>query len=318
VSFKDALDLARASILAALFFLLGGLVPVLGAGVMLCAPAPILIYALARPRPYLRLAICLIITLALSGLVAGPIQAVGFAVSLGVATVLIAATVRRQWSFESIVFAGTAAILVAVTGVLLLWAGSPAALLAQIQHSVSVAMSHSAALYEKMGMSRAESKQVGEMVLKITAQLSPAMAAIVAGTTVLANLGLVSRWLGNEKLGYQVFGALVTWRTPEWLIWLLLATGFGIFIPQQAARTAALNGFVVMAAIYFCQGLAIMAYYLPMLASSRIVRGAIYVIALLQPVVAGLICLAGVFDMWIDFRRLKPPGREAGSIDDFF
>jgi uncharacterized protein YybS (DUF2232 family) len=60
-----------------------------------------------------------------------------------------------------------------------------------------------------------------------------------------------------------------------------------------------------------------MAYYLQMLAMPRVVRGAIYVIALLQPVLAALVCLAGVFDMWIDFRRLKPPSQEAG-LDDFF
>jgi hypothetical protein len=55
-----------------------------------------------------------------------------------------------------------------------------------------------------------------------------------------------------------------------------------------------------------------------MLAMPRIVRGTIYVIALLQPVLAALVCLAGIFDMWIDFRRLKPPSQEAGSLDDFF
>jgi len=30
-----------------------------------------------------------------------------------------------------------------------------------------------------------------------------------------------------------------------------------------------------------------------------------------------LVCLAGVFDMWIDFRRLKPPSQAAGSYGDF-
>ena len=80
----------------------------------------------------------------------------------------------------------------------------------------------------------------------------------------------------------------------------------------------ATNGFVLVAAIYFCQGLAIMAYYLQMLSMPMIVRGTIYVIALLQPILAALVCLAGVFDMWIDFRRLKPPSQEAGSFDDFF
>jgi uncharacterized protein YybS (DUF2232 family) len=61
-----------------------------------------------------------------------------------------------------------------------------------------------------------------------------------------------------------------------------------------------------------------MAYYLQMLAMPMLVRGIIYMIALLQPILAALVCLAGVFDLWIDFRRLKPPSQEAGSLDDFF
>ena len=45
VRFRDALDLTRAAALSAALFLLGGLVPVFGALVMLCAPAPILFNA---------------------------------------------------------------------------------------------------------------------------------------------------------------------------------------------------------------------------------------------------------------------------------
>jgi uncharacterized protein YybS (DUF2232 family) len=317
VRFKDALDLTRAATLAAAFFLLGGVIPVLGAPVMLCAPVPILIHALRQSRPYRRLAVVLALTLILIGLIAGPVQGLGFALSLGLATALIAIMIKRNWSFELIVFTTTAAMLAAVTAALLVWAGSPAALARQLHHSVAAAMSQSATMYEKLGMSQTESRQISDRMLAVTAQLLPAVAAMLGALTVLVNLGLVARWLGKEKIGYQLFSGLVTWRTPEWLIWLLLATGFGMFLPLEAARLAAINGFVLVAAIYFCQGVAIMAYYLQMLAMPRIVRGTIYVIALLQPVLAALVCLAGVFDMWIDFRRLKPPSHEAG-LDDFF
>ncbi len=316
--FKDALDPLRAAVLAAALFLAGGVVPVLGAPAMLCAPAPILIYALAEGRLWWRMVLALAISLAVIGLGAGPVQDLGFALSLGLATILIAVMLRRKWPFELIIFSVTTALLAAVTAALLFWAGSPAALAAQLHNAVATAMGHSASIYEKLGMSRAESKEVSDRVLEVTARMAPALGAMVGGLTVLINLGLVSRWLGKEKLGYQLFGGLATWRTPEWLIWLLLATGFGMFLPLQPAQIAAANGFVLVAAIYFCQGLAIMAYYLQMLAMPRIVRGTIYVIALLQPILAALVCLAGVFDMWIDFRRLKPPKQEAGSIDDFF
>ncbi len=318
VRFKAALELARSALTAAALFLAGGVIPVLGAPLLLCAPAPILITALGRPSVYRTIAAALALTLAIIGGIAGPIQALAFALTLGIATVLIALTVRRRWRFEQIVVAAAAAVVAMATAALLLWAGSPAVLMRHLRESVAAALSHSADLYARLGVSESESRQIIARVLDITTQLAPALGAMLAGLMVLINLGLISRWLGKERLGYQLFGGLPTWRTPEWLIWALLATGFGMFIPQETARIAALNGFVLVAAVYFCQGLAIVAYYLQMLAMPRVVRGTIYLIALLQPMLAALVCLAGVFDMWIDFRRLKPPSQEAGSIDDFF
>jgi uncharacterized protein YybS (DUF2232 family) len=318
VRFKDALDLARAAALSAALFLLGGVVPVLGPMAMLSAPAPCLIYALGRPGTYWRMSVVLALILAAVSLVAGPLQGLGFALSFGLATVLIVVMIRRQWAFESIVFAVSVAMMLATTAALMIWAGSPAALGRQIHEGLAAPMSHADGFYEKLGMSVTESKEVASRVLEITASLAPALGMMLSAVLVLINLGLVWRWLGKQGVGYQLFGGLTTWRSPEWLIWVLLLTGFGLFLPLEAGRIVATNGFVLVAAIYFCQGLAIMAYYLQMLSMPMIVRGTIYVIALLQPILAALVCLAGVFDMWIDFRRLKPPSQEAGSFDDFF
>jgi uncharacterized protein YybS (DUF2232 family) len=315
---KSVLDLTRSAALSAVLFLLGGMVPVAGAALMLCAPTPVLTDGLRHQRPYWRIAIVLALAAAVVVVAAGPLQALGFALTLGLATVLMAILLRRQWSCEWIVFACTAAMWTAAGVGLLVWAGSPLALARQLHDFVAAAMSHSAALYEKLGMSQAQSRELSDQVLEVTTRLSPALAAMVGALAILVNLGLVARWLGKERIGYELFTGLVTWRTPEWLVWLLLATGFGMFIPLPPAQLAATNGFVLIAAIYFCQGLAIMAYYLQMLAMPRMVRGTIYVIAMLQPVLAALVCLAGIFDLWIDFRRLKPPSQEAGSLDDFF
>ena len=199
-----------------------------------------------------------------------------------------------------------------------MFAGSPAALIKQLHDSLAMAMSHADSFYVKLGMTVDQSKEISGRVLELTTSLAPALAAMLGGVAVLINLGLIWRRLGKQTLGYQLFAGLTTWRTPDWMVWLLLVTGFGLFVPLGAARIVAINGFVLVAAIYFCQGLAIMAYYLQMLSMPKIVRGIIYVIALLQPILAALVCLAGVFDLWIDFRRLKPPSPEAGSLDDFF
>ncbi len=83
--FKDALDLTRAAALAAALFLLGGLIPVVGALVMLCAPVPMLFNALRAPGGLRRLGVVLALSLGIIALVAGPLQSLGFALSLGLA-----------------------------------------------------------------------------------------------------------------------------------------------------------------------------------------------------------------------------------------
>lgn len=315
--FRDALDLIRAAVFTAALFLLGGVVPVLGALVMLCAPAPALFHALRRPDSYWRMLAVVGLSTALIGGAVGPLQALGFALSLGLCAFLILVMVRRQWPFELIVVATTAAMMATMTAVLLMWAGSPAVLAKALHDSMAAAMSHADGFYQKMGLSLAESRKVSEKVLSITTTLVPALAAILGALTVLVNLGLLWKRLGKARLGYQLFGGLTKWHAPEWLIWVLLITGFGLFLPLEPMRVVASNGFVFTTAIYFCQGLAIVAYYLQMLAMPMMVRGMVYVIALIQPILAAVVCLAGVFDMWIDFRRLKPPSPQAGSYDDF-
>jgi uncharacterized protein YybS (DUF2232 family) len=98
---------------------------------------------------------------------------------------------------------------------------------------------------------------------------------------------------------------------------VLLAAGFALFVPIFAVRTAALDSFIFVTAIYFCQGLAIMAFYFKMLAMPSLARGLIYVVTGIQPILTALVCAAGIFDMWIDFRRLKAPSQEAGNFGDF-
>lgn len=312
-----ALGLIRAAALSAALFLLGSLLPVFGPVLMLCAPAPLLISALRQPRPEWRIAGLLALCLAMVGLIAGIWPTIAFASSFGLATAVMFVMLRRQCSFELVVVAVTAAVSVATFAALLVWAGSPAALATEIHHSLAATTSHADAFYHKLGLSLADSKELNARVLAITAQLVPGLVAVVAAAMALINLALAWRWLGRQGLGYPLFNTLTKWRTPEWVIWLLLLTGFGLFVPLRPLRVAAGNGFLLVTAVYFCQGLAIMAYYFQMLAMPSLARGLIYLITVIQPILAALVCLAGIFDMWIDFRRLKPPKEEAGSLDDF-
>lgn len=309
--------MTRACALAAALFIAGGLIPFFGAFAMLLSPLPILLYAIGRTRAELRGIIAVAAAAALIAIAGGLGGAGGYLLSFGLATVVVTWMLERRRPFEMIVIAGAGAMLVVTAIASLALFGTPAGIANSVQAQLAAGMAHGQEMYRAMGMPNALASDTQAEVLSVIMRISPALAAMLAGFAILVNLRLFWRWGGKNKLAYPLFADLSKWSAPDWLIWGLIATGFGMLAPIHAVSDIALNGFLVFAAIYFCQGLAIMGFYFQSLSVPVIVRGVIYFITVVQPVVAAVVCVAGVFDMWIDFRRLKPPRQEAGSYGDF-
>lgn len=313
---KAAVGLVRASALAAALFIAGGGIPFVGAFVMLFSPAPIIIYAVGRPAAVWRALGAVILAAAGVLALAGPLALLGYVVTFGLATAIICGMLDRGLRFELIVGVASAAVFIAGSLAAVIAAGSPAALAEDAHRVFSAAIARSEDIYRLVGIGAGVELQTHDHLIDLILQLAPALAAIMAAFAVLLNLSVFWSWAGKQRLGYNLFGDLARWSTPEWLIWALIATGFGLFMPLAPARAAALDGFVCVAAIYFCQGLAVASFYLKMLSTPAPWRGVIYFVAAVQPVLAALVAAVGVFDLWVDFRRLRPPGHEAGTFSD--
>jgi uncharacterized protein YybS (DUF2232 family) len=318
VTGRSALSIVRGAAIAAVLFLAGGLIPLAGGVAMMFAPVPILFQSVGYPRPLSRALAGVAIAAILVGVGAGLSAGVGYGITFGLATAIMCYMLEREKPFELIVLVAAGAVLATGAFGALAVTGSPGALAAALQHDLSVGMEHGEKFYKVLGMEKGMAADTRANILELATRLAPALIALSAALTVLANLGIFWRWGGKERLTYSLFGDLVRWAAPEWLIWVFLATGFGLFIPFVPLSTIALDCFVCVAAVYFCHGLAIMAYYFRLLKMPALARGLIYFVTALQPVLGALVCAAGVFDMWIDLRRLKPPSREAGNFGDFF
>jgi len=319
VTRKALIGMIRAAALAGALFLAGGVIPFVGGIAMLFAPAPILIYAIGRTSSRVRTGGAVAITGLLVALAAGPYVGAAYIVSLGLATLLMAEMLEAKRSIEIIVPVATLGMLIAVAvSALMAAGGSFDALVAAMRAQIGESMLRGEEFYQLFGMTAEVAAQTRASILDTVLRLSPALAAIAAGATVLLNLVLFWRWAGKQRLSYTLLGDLSKWSAPDWLVWLLLATGFGWFVPLGPVQDIALNGLLSIAAIYFCQGIAIIAFYFQLLSVPGFVRAIAYIFAVAQPVLAALVCLGGIFDMWIDFRRLKRPGQEAGSLGGDF
>jgi uncharacterized protein YybS (DUF2232 family) len=310
--------MVRAAALAGAFFLAGGAIPLIGGVLMMLAPAPIILYAVGRPNPNPRAIIAVLLASALVAILAGPFAGLGYFVSFGLATAITCYMLERGSSFEMITAVGAGAMVAASVVAALAIMGGPDALIKTVHDELAQGMARGQDFYKLLGMQQTIPADTQASVISLTMRLSPAFALLLAASTMLLNLRVFWRWAGPQRLTYSLFGDLSRWSAPDWMVWLLLAGGFGLFIPVPAIGDIALNGFICIAAVYFCQGLAIIGFYFQSLSVPSIVRGIIYFVVFAQPVVAALVCIAGVFDMWIDFRRLKPPSPEANNLGDFF
>jgi uncharacterized protein YybS (DUF2232 family) len=130
---------------------------------------------------------------------------------------------------------------------------------------------------------------------------------------MVANMGLVA-WL-NVVLARQLCSLLgwgepvpplYQWAAPEWLIFPLLGAGFLLLVPVSAVRFIGLNLLLVLAVVYFSQGLAVVATWFHRLGLPRVLRIIGYPLMFLNPVFFVIITL-GLMDLWLDFRRLHRP-----------
>jgi uncharacterized protein YybS (DUF2232 family) len=99
---------------------------------------------------------------------------------------------------------------------------------------------------------------------------------------------------------------LYHWTAPEWLIFVLLASGFLLLVPVTGARFFGLNLLLVVAVLYFCQGVAVVATWFHRLGLPRLLRMIGYPLLFLHPFFFLIITL-GLMDLWLDFRRLHQP-----------
>ena len=330
---KVVIGSVRAAALSGGFFLAAGAIPLFGEIAMLLAPAPILIFAVGRAGANLR-ALCSVLLAALlvsalsatfAGASLGLMVGGRYFATFGIATIVMTWMIRLCTAFTR--GTGPPAAVVAVIA-----AGGPVPLVKAVQSLLSEMMVQGQEGYRALGIPNPMPPQAQAAALDSMIRILPALVSISAAVSVMFNLRVFWRWAGKQRLSYPLFGDLLRWSAPEWLIWGLITSGFGMLAPIAAVRDIAANAFLCFTVVYLCQGLAIMAFYFQALAVPGVVRAIIYFVVLGYPFVAAvgypfaaagyfvvpvLVCLAGVFDMWIDFRRLKPPSQEAGNYGDF-
>jgi uncharacterized protein YybS (DUF2232 family) len=148
-----------------------------------------------------------------------------------------------------------------------------------------------------MGLPRVE---IQHLVIQVLPALVLINLALVAWANILVVHGLGSLW-GWDNLGEP----LSHWSSPEWLVFILVAAGFALLAPFPGVRQAGLNLLLILGFVYFCQGLAVISALLQRFQLPWVLRGLVYVLAFMNPLMI-VVMILGLTDLWLDFRRLQP------------
>jgi hypothetical protein len=143
--------------------------------------------------------------------------------------------------------------------------------------------------------------EVGAMLQRLLPGLMVTNMVMVAWLNVVLarQIALLRGW---GRLGAPMY----QWSAPEWLIFVLLGTGFLLLVPVTGVRFFAMNLLMVLALLYFTQGVSVVATWFHRLGLPRPLRIIGYPLLFLNPFFFLIITL-GLMDLWLDFRRLHRP-----------
>jgi uncharacterized protein YybS (DUF2232 family) len=162
-------------------------------------------------------------------------------------------------------------------------------------------------LYEEMGLEPdkvVQLKDMGEMIHKIISRTYPSLIVIGTGFVVWINVIFSKPLFRFGGLRYPNLGRTDIWQAPEFLVWGVIAAGFSLFLPSAGIKFIALNALVILAAIYVFHGLSIIMFFFNKHKVPTWIRVGTYSIILIQQIFLVVLALGGLFDQWIDFRKL--------------
>ncbi len=143
-----------------------------------------------------------------------------------------------------------------------------------------------------------------EIVTSIT-MMSPALFLVGVTLMVWTNLLAGRRLLTKNGLYVAGFGDLSSWKPPEKIVWILIGAGLAILVPNGRTEYIAWNVLVITLSVYLLAGLAIVSFFLKKNSLPSALRCLIYFLIFAQQIITLVVVAAGLFDLWIDFRKLN-------------
>jgi len=164
------------------------------------------------------------------------------------------------------------------------------------------------ALYAKQGLAPEDLEQFTQAIHQAGALIGkvfPALILVALGTIAALNMAIILRIRSKRLPDIPEPEPLLSFRNPDLLVWVVIAAGFALLVPDPDMSRVGLNVLVVCAFIYFLQGLAVVLTFFKRISVPSLARIIFWVALAFQPYLVLAIAIFGLFDIWGDFRTPK-------------
>jgi len=209
---------------------------------------------------------------------------------------------------KTMLYASSAVLLTAIVCLLFYSQAFNTGIIALVSEYVVKNLELTLMLYENMGVSEENIQMISGSLENIQYVLIRIIPAIVVASTFFVSwtcLLIAKPMLRSKELFYPAFGSLNLWKAPDILIWGLIGSGFALFLPHKTLKIIGLNVLLILMTIYFFQGIGIVSFYFEKKQFSRMLRFFLYSLIALQQILLLLVIGLGIFDMWLNFRKLE-------------
>jgi uncharacterized protein YybS (DUF2232 family) len=163
-------------------------------------------------------------------------------------------------------------------------------------------------IYSEIGI---DQKQIdalaksSDIIANIIIRILPSMLTTMLLFITWLNILLIKKILKKDGVVMSWLGILNHWKAPEHLVWFAILTIGFLFIPIEIIKILGLNILIVLMLIYFFQGIAIVSFFFEKKEFPFFLKLFIYMLIVIQQILALLVIGIGFFDTWFDFRKLN-------------
>lgn len=301
-------DIVSGIAITSLIFAVSVYLPIIGFFCALFIPLPTLFYRSKLGRR--TGAIIPIFTIILMAAILGGISIdILFFVELLLLGFVLGELIELDLSIEkTMLYACGSVLLTGIVGLLFYSKISDRGIYVLIAEYVAKNLELTLALYKNMEVAPENIHLISnslENIQYVLVRIIPALVVASIFFVSWTSLLLAKPIFQSRELFYPAFGSLKLWKAPESLVWFIIGCGLLLLLPNRALKIFGLNGLLILMPIYFFQGIAIVSFYFEKKKFPRILRIFLYSLIALQQVLLLVVIGLGLFDMWLNFRKLE-------------